>query len=254
MLKATPAACAAAVLAIALCGTAHAQAPADYRTYFTFSQPVTLPGVTLPAGRYLFRLADTAGTRRVVQVLSEDGRQAYAMLMAIPAQRPQAPADPEIRFMETPADTPAAIKTWWYPGNAIGWEFIYPKEQALRLARASTQPVLTTAQAEPATTEQMRTADLSRVSSAGEQAAVTAVETPDAAAPSGDAQVGEVASAALSIPASPTPAAVTAASQAASASPRVALPRTASAWPWVLLAATASLAAGAGLRLVGRRG
>ena len=30
----------------------------DYRTYFTFSAPVTLPGVTLPAGRYLFRLAD----------------------------------------------------------------------------------------------------------------------------------------------------------------------------------------------------
>ena len=31
---------------------------ADYQTYFTFSGPVTLPGATLPAGKYLFRLAD----------------------------------------------------------------------------------------------------------------------------------------------------------------------------------------------------
>ena len=46
-----------AVLTLGMGGTAHAQ-PSDYRTYFTFSAPVTLPGVTLPAGRYLFRLAD----------------------------------------------------------------------------------------------------------------------------------------------------------------------------------------------------
>ena len=31
---------------------------ADRRTIFTFNGPVTLPGVTLPAGQYLFRLAD----------------------------------------------------------------------------------------------------------------------------------------------------------------------------------------------------
>ena len=29
------------------------------------------------------------------------------------------------------AGTPAAIKTWWYPGNSTGYEFIYPRKQAL---------------------------------------------------------------------------------------------------------------------------
>jgi hypothetical protein len=32
--------------------------PLDKRTLFTFSGPVTLSGVTLPGGQYLFRLAD----------------------------------------------------------------------------------------------------------------------------------------------------------------------------------------------------
>ena len=30
--------------------------PSDKPTYFTFSQPVALPGKTLPAGKYLFKL------------------------------------------------------------------------------------------------------------------------------------------------------------------------------------------------------
>ena len=40
----------------------------DKRTYFTFSQPVALPGVTLPAGTYMFRIADDTTTRKVIQI------------------------------------------------------------------------------------------------------------------------------------------------------------------------------------------
>jgi len=47
--------------------------------------------------------------------------------------------------MEAPAGTPPPIKTWWYPGSRTGYEFLYPKEEARRLAKAATQPVLTTA-------------------------------------------------------------------------------------------------------------
>jgi hypothetical protein len=40
-------------------------------TYLTFSNSVEMPGVTLPAGTYTFRLADTP-SRNVVQVLDRD--------------------------------------------------------------------------------------------------------------------------------------------------------------------------------------
>ena len=43
-------ACAAAVFACLMAAPVSAQ-PADKRTLFTFSGPVSLPGVTLPAGQ-----------------------------------------------------------------------------------------------------------------------------------------------------------------------------------------------------------
>jgi hypothetical protein len=82
MLKRIVALSASAILALSM-GTARAQ-PADYRTFFTFSAPVTLPGVTLPAGTYLFRLADPTTGRTVINVLSADGKRSLAMLHTIP--------------------------------------------------------------------------------------------------------------------------------------------------------------------------
>jgi hypothetical protein len=55
------------------------------------------------------------------------------------------PADkPELRFLETASDMPAAVQSWWYPADAQGYEFIYPREQALLLAKGSGRAVLTT--------------------------------------------------------------------------------------------------------------
>ena len=59
----------------------------DKRTYFTFSQPVALPGVTLPAGTYMFRLADDTTTRKVIQVTNREGTQSFAMLHTMPVYR-----------------------------------------------------------------------------------------------------------------------------------------------------------------------
>ena len=68
-----------AVLTLSIGSRAEAQT-ANYRTYFTFSAPVTLPGQTLPAGKYIFRLADPDGSRKVINVLSdsEPGDEAAA--------------------------------------------------------------------------------------------------------------------------------------------------------------------------------
>jgi hypothetical protein len=41
------------MLAVLTLASGLAKQPADYRTYFTFSAPVTLPGMTLPAGSHL---------------------------------------------------------------------------------------------------------------------------------------------------------------------------------------------------------
>jgi len=210
--------CVCTMLAWCAAGVARAQElRSDRATYFTFSQPVTLPGVTLPAGKYLFRLADSAVNRTIVQVFNADGSKLHAMFLTIPASRSEASDDPEIRFYESPQTVPFAIASWWYPGMTTGWEFIYPREQAGTIAKNSTTPVLTTAQAESVTTDQMKTADLARVTSTGEQKPAAADANPPASKLSGTAQRGEVAStrpapaaqppAPSTRPAPPTPAA-----------------------------------------------
>jgi hypothetical protein len=130
--KALRSACAVAVLACLMEVTGSAQTD-DKRTWFTFSGPVALPGVTLPAGQYLFRLVDLTGSRNVVQVLSADGKRPYGMFLTLPAERFEAPSTPDVQFMETAAGMPTAIKAWWYSGDRLGYEFMYPNAQARRL-------------------------------------------------------------------------------------------------------------------------
>jgi len=37
--------------------------------------------------------------------------------------------------------SPAPIRAWFYPGNSLGQEFVYPKARATALARAATAVV-----------------------------------------------------------------------------------------------------------------
>src|SRR6188508_2880428 len=127
---------------------AGAQAPANQDTFFTFSQAVELPKTTLPAGTYFFQLMDSDSNRHIVKVMSQDRKQLHATLMAIPYYSNRPPDDPQVRFLETPAANGVAasnaIKIWFYPGNSIGHEFIWPRDKAMQLAKATGQPVLTT--------------------------------------------------------------------------------------------------------------
>ena len=199
--------------------------PLDKRTYFTFSGPVAVPGVTLPAGKYLFRFVDP-NSRSVVQVLSEDGTTAHALFLTRVAQRAEPSAEPELRFMETAAGTPRAVQTWWYPGERIGYEFVYPKRQARVLAKGTGQPVLTTVgeSPEPPTPEM----ELALISPAGEESKVVAT-APSAVVPAGPMQIGELAPPTLEI----------------QAQARMRLPKTATLVPLIGLAGLAFLLAAA---------
>ena len=242
-------ACSVALLASVM-ETPSAAQTLDKRTLFTFSGPVSMPGVTLPAGEYLFRLANPDSGRNVVQVLNADGTKPYGMFFAMRAERVEPASTPEVRFMETAAGMPAAIKTWWYPGERSGYEFIYPKEQARRLAQGATQPVLTT-QTQTTTTEQTNTADLTRLSSAGQENNVSADATPAASTPGGTSQQGEVASSGLSIASATIPARIAASPVTTTSRPaqsaRASLPQTASLMPVVALAGCVAMFAGIGL-------
>lgn len=235
--------------AISLVGSpALAQEPVTQITYFTFSAPFELPGgKVLPAGKYVFKIADSPSNRHIVQIMSEDQKTMHATLMAIPSQRMEPAREPEVRFMETAANTPPAVRTWWYPGRSIGHEFIYPREHARRLAARQKEPVLTVA-ADATSTEQMRTAGLARVNASGQEnpwaADPTVAENTTAPAQSGAERVARATP-----PAPPPPPTEP---RPMTNRVRTELPRTASPLPLIGLLGLISLV-GAGVIRLRRR-
>jgi hypothetical protein len=95
----------------------------DKRTMLTFSQPVEVPGKVLPAGTYLFQLADSS-SRHIVHVFGRDGR-ILATLLTIPTARPTTADDTRMTFEQQRAGAPSSIRKWFYPGDRAGEEFIY---------------------------------------------------------------------------------------------------------------------------------
>jgi hypothetical protein len=131
----------ASVLVVLVCALASGANAftSDKRTYFTFNQPVALPGMTLPAGTYMFRIANPDTSRNIIQVANKQGTESYALLHTVQASRPDAPKDSEIRFRETAAGAPPAVGSYWYMGERTGYEFIYSKSELDALNR-SAQP------------------------------------------------------------------------------------------------------------------
>ena len=111
------------------------------RTIMTFSSAVELPGMRLEGGTYVFRLADTQG-RNVIQLLSADEMNVLGQWLFVPAERQDVTGDTVVTFRETAANTTPAVQFWYYPGEKIGKEFIYPKDQAMRIAQRSGVAVL----------------------------------------------------------------------------------------------------------------
>jgi hypothetical protein len=246
----------AAMMATAV--NAGAQGPRNQDTYFTFSQAVELPKTTLPAGTYFFQLMDSDSNRHIVKVMSQDRKELHATLLAIPYYSNERPTDePQVRFMETPSQAgngnagTNAIKIWFYPGNSVGHEFIYPRSQAMQIAARTGQSVLTTKTEAEATTT-TADAELTRVDRTGvdTEANVTAQASPENAQPAPTPEpaptpaprepVGAISG--TDRPADQaSPAPQTMPERTADAAPRTDLPRTAGMLPLLALIGIGSL-------------
>lgn len=97
----------------------------DKKTVVTFADSVEIPGQVLPAGTYVFKLANSISDRHIVEIWTGDESQLLATLMTISDRRPDARNKTIFEFDERPGDSPMAIRAWFYPGDASGQEFIY---------------------------------------------------------------------------------------------------------------------------------
>src|SRR5579862_1439846 len=129
------------------------------KTIVTFNQPMEVPGnMTLPAGKYVFKLLDSNAFRHIVQIWNEDENHLFTTILAIPNYRLKPTGETVINFSERPANEPQALRAWFYPGDNFGQEFAYPKTRALQLAQSSN--VAVPAETAEPTAENMATVPL----------------------------------------------------------------------------------------------
>jgi hypothetical protein len=112
---------------------AHA-AGMDQFTNISFSQPVEIPGQTLPAGTYLFKLRN-ADNLNLVQISNLDGSHLYATLQTNSTERPEATGDTVFVMSERASGKPVAILKWFYPGRTDGHEFVYSEYEIHQLVQ-----------------------------------------------------------------------------------------------------------------------
>lgn len=110
-------------------------------TKITFSGPVEIPGRVLPAGTYLFQLADSPSDRFIVRIFNADRTHLFDTVLAIPDYRLQPTSKTVLTFEERAVNSPPAIRAWFYPGNLYGTEFVYPRHRAIELASANSTNV-----------------------------------------------------------------------------------------------------------------
>ena len=98
---------------------------------FTVSTPTQVPGKTLSAGSYTIRVVDQLTDRMIVRV---DGGGKPATFLALPATD-MAGAKGMVA-LKTGVDGKAALKGFAFP-NGPSAEFVYPKGEAVGLAKAN---------------------------------------------------------------------------------------------------------------------
>jgi hypothetical protein len=106
----------------------------DRKTVISISQPLEVPGVVLPPGTYVMKLLNSSSNRHIVQFMNERQNRQMALTFAVPAERIRPAEKTLLTMYEGAQGSPQALRTWYYPGDTVGQEFLYPHKQAVRIS------------------------------------------------------------------------------------------------------------------------
>jgi len=101
----------------------------DQATTMTFSEPIQIPGQILPAGTYVFRLANPDFGQDIVRIFNSDGTSLVATLQTIPTERREPTGDVAVTLAEQGAGKPDVLLTWFFPGSKPGMSSYIPSRR-----------------------------------------------------------------------------------------------------------------------------
>ena len=127
--KAAAAICAAAVT-LATGDAIFAETSPKRTAYLTFSARFALPGVSLPAGTYVFERADE-DISNLVRISNRERTRVYLTAFTTVIERPEGlPPHRHITFREVPRGVLPPVGAWYPAGETVGYQFEYPDDTA----------------------------------------------------------------------------------------------------------------------------
>jgi hypothetical protein len=113
----------AVIAAVVVSTASQASPPLSMTNNLTFGSAVALPGITLPAGTYVFE-RDVNDNSRIVRVKSQNYQRLLFVGFTVPVLRPRGLEDP-VAFGEAAAGEPLPIAAWYPVGSNRGHQFLY---------------------------------------------------------------------------------------------------------------------------------
>jgi hypothetical protein len=96
----------------------------DEQTNITIDKPVNVDGTILVPGEYVLKLLGSDSDRHVVQIYNQDQNHLITTVFANSAYRPEPTGKPAFSFYETPPGNAPELRTYFYPGEVSGLQFL----------------------------------------------------------------------------------------------------------------------------------
>jgi hypothetical protein len=118
------------------------------QTPFVTNESMEVPGMMLEPGRYVLRLVEPGLERNVlevfevVQLWTGDESRLLSTLLTMPNYDQPTTDQTVFTFFERGPKQAKALRLWFAPGRKYGQEFVYPKAQAVELAKSVGRAVL----------------------------------------------------------------------------------------------------------------
>ncbi len=213
----------------------------DKKTDVHFGSDVRVPGMTLKAGDYVFKLLDSPSDRYIVQIFNKTEQHLYTTVLAIPNYKLKTPDKVKFTFYEVPGDQAQPIRTFWYPGDNYGREFVYRGAEAQMIANAARENVRS-GENTYATAQNTQPTETTTAETTTEQTTATETQPAEPAATPIAPEPAPVVESAPPAPEEPTVEQEPAQEPTPAPAPTSSLPSTASEWPLAGLIGISSLA------------
>ncbi|MCU1274521.1 MAG: hypothetical protein JWO48_1952 [Bryobacterales bacterium] len=121
---------------------------ATRQTPFSTNEPLEVPGRILEPGSYVLKLVEPEPQRNVLQVFETvqlwtgDEQHLLSTLLTMPNYDVPTTDKTVFAFFERGPKQPKALRIWFSPGRNYGEEFVYPRGQAVELAKSIGRGVL----------------------------------------------------------------------------------------------------------------